>query len=270
MPDTSTHSTLPQLLDGYRKAVADGNVNRVNELVRLTYHSTVIEGSSLTLSQTRNLIQNGQPILDKSLTDQVRMIDHHQALEQMLAMASQHEPLNRIALQAVAATLMAQTGGPIYSLLSSFDTRQGDLRIDSTMVGRRIVVAAHKLPAAIDELLKGINTRIHQLHTPRQVYDLSFETHFQLLTLHPFGAGNGLIARLLMNYIQHYHQLPLSQVYVGSRAAYLTSLDSHQFISKPKEYVLLADAPPINSVKLLKTIVLLTFRAKIGIVCDWL
>jgi Fic family protein len=144
----------------------------------------------------------------------------------MLAMASQRQPLNRIALQEVAATLMAQTGGPIYSLLSSFDTRQGDLRIDSAMVGMRLVVAAHKLPAAIEALLKGINTRIHQLHTPRQVYDLSFETHFQLLTLHPFGAGNGPMARLLMNYIQHYHQLPLSQVYVGSRAAYLTSLKS--------------------------------------------
>ncbi|QIP13746.1 filamentation induced by cAMP protein fic [Spirosoma aureum] len=226
MPDTSIPSTLPQLLDGYRKAVTDGNTNRMNELVRLTYYSTVIEGSSLTFAQTRNLIRNGQPILDKPLTDQGRIIDHHQALEQILSMASQREPLNRNALQEVAATLMAQSGGLIYSLLSSFDTRQGDLRIDSAMVGRRIVVAAHKLPAAIDELLKGINTRIHQLHTPRQVYDLSFETHFQLLTLHPFGAGNGPMARLLMNYVQHYHQLPLSQVYVGSRAAYLSSLES--------------------------------------------
>ena len=81
-------------------------------------------------------------------------------------MAAQGQPLNRIALQEVAATLMAQTGGLTYSLLSHFDVQKGDLRIDSATVGRRVVVAAHKLPAAIDELLKGINTRISQLKTP--------------------------------------------------------------------------------------------------------
>lgn len=47
------------------------------------------------------------------------------------------------------------------------------------LAGRRVLVAAHKLPAAIDELLKSINTRISQLKTPRQIYDLSFEAHFQ-------------------------------------------------------------------------------------------
>lgn len=154
------------------------------------------------------------------------MIDHHQALEQILAMASQRQPLNRIALQEVAATLMRQTGGLTYSLLNSFDTRQGDFRIDSAMVSRRVIVAAHKLPAAINELLKGINNRISQLKTPRQIYDLSFEAHFQLLSLHPFGAGNGPMARLLMNYIQHYHHLPLSLVYVDHRPSYLTALEA--------------------------------------------
>lgn len=154
------------------------------------------------------------------------MIDHHQSLEQILAKASQHEPLNRIALQDIAATLMAQTGEPTHSLLSSYDSRKGELRLDSALAGRRVLVAAYKLPAAIDELLKGLNSRISQLNTPRQIYDLSFEVHFQLLTLHPFGAGNGLMARLLMNYIQYYHNLPLSLVYVDHRPSYLTALEA--------------------------------------------
>lgn len=34
------------------------------------------------------------------------------------------------------------------------------------------------------------------------------------------------LARLLMSYIQHYHQLPLSVVYVGNRLAYLARLES--------------------------------------------
>ncbi|WP_461054673.1 hypothetical protein [Spirosoma arcticum] len=49
---------------------------------------------------------------------------------------------------------MHQTGGLIHSLLSSYDTRKGELRIDSAGAGRRMLVAAHKLPAALTELLK--------------------------------------------------------------------------------------------------------------------
>ncbi len=218
------HATLPQLLDRYRVAVMSRKDGELNDLVRLTYHSTAIEGSSLSLSEAQNLIQNGETISNKSLTDQWQMINHHQALQKILAMASGREPLNRIALQDLAATLMRQTGGPTYSLLSQIDTSQGELRIDSALVGRRAVMAAHKLPAALDELLKKINTRISQLKTPRQIYDLSFEAHFQLLTLHPFGAGNGPTARLLMNYIQHYHHLPLGLVHVDHRLSYRYSL----------------------------------------------
>ncbi len=127
-------------------------------------------------------------------------------------MATQGEPLNRIALQDLAATLMRQTGEPTHSLLASVDTRAGELRIDNALAGKRVLVAAPKLPTALDALFKGINTRISQLKTPQQVYDLSFEAHFQLLTLNPFGAGNGPMARFLMSYIQHYYHLPLSGV----------------------------------------------------------
>jgi len=203
MKATPPDVTLPQLLDRYRAEIVGVRDRELGDLILHTYHSAAIEGSSLTLSQTQTLIQTGLPVPGKPLTDQWMMMDHHQAIQQILTLASQREPLNPTALQQVAATLMRQTGGPIHSLLSSFDTSKGELRIDSAMAGRRVLVTAHKLPAALAGLLKEINTCITQLKTPRQVYDLSFRAHYQLLTLHPFGAGNGLTARLLSSYIQH-------------------------------------------------------------------
>ena len=219
-------ATLPQLLNRYRTASAGVEEGTLDDLTLHTYHSMAIDGYSLTLPQTQTLLQNRIQIPGKPLTDQWAMIDHHQALQQILSLASQHEPINLIALQQVAATLMHQTGGLIHSLLSSYNTRKGELRIDNAGAGRRMLVAAHKLPAALTELLKEVNTRITQVKTPRQIYDLSFTAHFQLLTLHPFGVGNGRLARLLMSYIQHYHQLPLSLVYVDNPTAYLTRLES--------------------------------------------
>lgn len=220
-----TSGTLLQLLNRYRTAAGEVTSSVVNTHSLHTYHSIALEGSSLTVSQTQALLTEGRLLPGLPVADQLLLLDHHKALNEVLLLASQREPINRPALQRFASVLMHQTGGLKHSLLSSFDTSKGELRIDSAMAGRRQLVEAHKLPAALDALLKEINTAVALLKTPRQLYDLSFKAHFQLLTLHPFGAGNGPMARLLMSYVQQYHKLPLSLVYADSRAAYIKSLD---------------------------------------------
>ncbi len=69
MRATPTNATLPQLLDYYRAASTASKDGKRNDSIRLTYHSTAIEGAFLTLAQTRNLIQNGKLIPGKPLTD---------------------------------------------------------------------------------------------------------------------------------------------------------------------------------------------------------
>ena len=43
--------------------------------------------------------------------------------------------------------------------------------------------------------------------TFREQYELSFNAHFNLATIHPWVDGNGRAARLLMNYIQFCYSL---------------------------------------------------------------
>lgn len=219
-------ATLPQLIDRFRAAAINNNGYPLDPLILLTYHSTAIDGASLTLPQTKTLLQTGSLLDDHRQTDQLMIIDYHQTLGQILTMATQREPLNRLACQQLVANLMRQTGGPLHSLLSKIDTRKGDLRVDNALAGRDRLVSAHKLPVALAELLKDINNRINQFKTPRQLYDLSFQAHFDLLSLHPFGAGNGRMARLLMSYIQQYHGLPLSFVYTDQSRFYFTAIET--------------------------------------------
>ncbi|WP_461054616.1 hypothetical protein [Spirosoma arcticum] len=75
MRATPTNATLPHLLDRFRAAPTGSKDGKLNNLIRLTYQSTAIEGSCLTLAQTRNLIQNGKLIPGKPLIDQLRMVD---------------------------------------------------------------------------------------------------------------------------------------------------------------------------------------------------
>ncbi|GAB3219925.1 hypothetical protein [Spirosoma arcticum] len=93
-----TNATLPQLINHYRTVSACIEMGTLNDLTLHTYHSMAIDGYSLTLPQTQALLQNRIQIPGKPLTYQWAMIDHHQALQQILSLASQHEPINLIAL----------------------------------------------------------------------------------------------------------------------------------------------------------------------------
>ena len=54
--------------------------------------------------------------------------------------------------------------------------------------------------------------------------NLSFDAHFNLVSIHPFYDGNGRTSRLLMNYIQRFFELPLAIVFNESKADYIQAL----------------------------------------------
>ncbi|MBU0765638.1 MAG: Fic family protein, partial [Bacteroidetes bacterium] len=43
----------------------------------------------------------------------------------------------------------------------------------------------------------------------KTIYQLSFDVHFNLVSIHPWADGNGRTCRLVMNYYQLMHLLPL-------------------------------------------------------------
>lgn len=54
---------------------------------------------------------------------------------------------------------------------------------------------------------------------------LAFNTHFELVSIHPFGDGNGGISRLMMNYILTYFELPMTIVFKQDRIKYIDALE---------------------------------------------
>ena len=58
----------------------------------------------------------------------------------------------------------------------------------------------------------------------REQYELSFNAHLNLVTIHPWVDGNGRTARLLMNYIQFCYNLFPTKIFKEDREEYISAL----------------------------------------------
>jgi len=65
----------------------------------------------------------------------------------------------------------------------------------------------------------------HSASIEDQLY-LSFDAHFDLVSIHSFYDGNGRTARLLMNFIQSYFSLPLGIVFKEDKSEYFDALEA--------------------------------------------
>ena len=81
-----------------------------------------------------------------------------------------------------------------------------------------------KVPAKVEELCAILQEKQKTVGTFREQYELSFNAHLNLVTIHPWVDGNGRTARLLINYIQFCHHLFPTKIFKEDREAYILSL----------------------------------------------
>ena len=81
-----------------------------------------------------------------------------------------------------------------------------------------------KVPVKVDELCAILQKKQKKMGTFREQYELSFNAHLNLVTIHPWVDGDGRTARLLMNYIQFCYHLFPTKIFKGDREEYILSL----------------------------------------------
>lgn len=60
--------------------------------------------------------------------------------------------------------------------------------------------------------------------TVDELYNMSFDAHFKLVTIHPWADGNGRMARLLMNWMQFEFGLIPSRILAEDKEEYIKAL----------------------------------------------
>jgi len=192
----------------------------------ITHHSTAIEGSTLTEKQAVNLLEYGTTAGSKPIEHHFMILDYFKALEFTLKAAREEKAVTIPLLQAIASKVKINTGETVNTVLGTYETAKGDFRLGSVRAGTRTFPDHKKVPAMIKKLCDNINKEIQTAKSFEDRCNLAFKAHFDFVSIHPFGDGNGRTSRLLMNYIQARFNLPLSIVFKQDRIKYVTALEN--------------------------------------------
>ena len=178
--------------------------------VELTFTSNAIEGNTLTLRETAEVIEHGITIGGKPLRDHLEAQDHHDALRWMRAMADTDMRLGEATITELHRRIVARSQPEIGGIYSRFPRRIAG--------SAAIFPNAAKLPQLMGELGDWLRTAPA---TPATAFD----AHYRLTAIHPFSDGNGRTARLLMNLLLLRGGYPPVAVRPEDRIAYLAALE---------------------------------------------
>ena len=199
-------------------------------LYSLITHSTAIEGSTLTEAEAQMLFDEGLTAKGKPLVYHLMNEDLKKAYELAKTDSVSLIPITSAFLQKLNATLMRTTGSVHNVMGGSFDSSKGDFRLCGVTagIGGWSYMNYQKVPAKVDELCALLQEKQKIVGTLREQYELSFNAHLNLVTIHPWVDGNGRTARLLMNYIQFCHNLFPTKIFKEDREEYILSLRQSQ------------------------------------------
>lgn len=197
-------------------------------LYSIITHSTAIEGSTITELENQIMFDNGIAIKGKSIVEQNMNLDLKAAYERMLIYARSHTDITVDRLKELSALTMKNTGAEYHTALGDFSSVNGDLRLLNVTagVGGKSYMAFNKVPQKLKDFCDNLNAirRNTSSMTMQQLYDLSFDAHYNLVTIHLWADGNGRMARLLMNWLQFEYGLIPSRIFSDNKEEYIKAL----------------------------------------------
>lgn len=179
--------------------------------IDFTYNSTTIEGNTLTLIETKAVIEDNISIGGKELREIYEVINHNKAFNYVKSSIEKKEKLDEEKLKDIHQILTENImQGGIY--------RNTDVRI----------TGANHTPPTPNEMynqLKFFYDDLEKNNEKMNPIELAAWTHAEFVRIHPFIDGNGRTSRLIMNYqLMKNGFLPIN-IKVEDRLKYYNTLD---------------------------------------------
>ncbi|WP_443936605.1 Fic family protein [Pedobacter sp. MW01-1-1] len=214
-----------KLIEKYKNlGIADVIDHEKFSNISVVHHSTVLEGSTLTEVETQVLIDEGLTPKGKPLMHSLMVTDHFSALQFALREAQAKRPVSVSLIQELNSLLIRNTGLVYNTPLGTVDATKGEFRKGNVTAGDTYFPNYDKVISLTKNLVDAIAQAMKPDLSLLEQVKLSFDAHYNLVSIHPFYDGNGRTSRLLMNYIQAYYKLPLAIVHQQSKVDYIEAL----------------------------------------------
>jgi Fic family protein len=201
-------------IDEYEKVPASAREKEVESfMVKFTYNTQKIEGSTLSLRETAILLEKEYTPGNRPLSDVKETEAHKNVFNEMLSFEKE------LSFQTI-----------LYWHRELFNATKPDIagRVRNHQVA---ISGSEYLPpmpvelnAELRDLFRWYNRNKSKLHP----VELAALFHYRLVTIHPFGDGNGRTARLVMNFILNKHDYPMLDIPYRSRNSYYNALEKAQ------------------------------------------
>jgi Fic family protein len=181
-------------------------------LVEWTYHSNAIEGNTLTLQETRLILETGLTIGGKSLCEHFEVTNHRSAIHFVQSLVDEAQAPTPFLVRQIHQLVLAQID----------DDSAGQYR----HLPVRIAGSAHTPPDAweVERLMLAWSDWLSAESRSLHPVERAAIAHHRLVAIHPFIDGNGRTARLVMNLLLMQAGYPPTIIEQTTRLQYYRAL----------------------------------------------
>lgn len=204
-----------EALEQGRDAIPELTLNSFEQAfeIEYTHNSTAIEGNTLTLIETKLLLEDGISIGGKALREIYEQVNHQKAYHFVKDCISKELPLDEKAVKEIHALLMDHIlVGGVY--------RSVDVYISGA---QHTPPSPNEMYRQIKEFYADITWKSCDLNP----IELAAWTHAEFVKIHPFPDGNGRTSRLIMNYQLMANGFPAISIAKENRLNYFNALEAY-------------------------------------------
>ncbi|MBU2589903.1 MAG: Fic family protein [Nanoarchaeota archaeon] len=177
--------------------------------VKFTYDSQRIEGSTLSLRETANLLEKGISPNEKPVQD-IKEAEAHQKL--FLEILDYEKDLSLAVVLDWHKELLCNS------------------KIAGLIRKHQVLISGSKFKPPFSAELEVLLREFFSWYVKSKIHpvELAALVHLKFVTIHPFADGNGRISRLMMNFVLSKHDFPLLDIHYEDRNSYYNALERSQ------------------------------------------
>lgn len=181
-------------------------------IVRWTFHSNAIEGNTLTLLETKVVLE-GITVGGKALREHFEAINHRDAILYVKDIIKKQEPFSEWQIRNIHRLILKNID----------DENAGQYRQQNVLISGATANPPDYtlLNEKMAQFIDWYNTEAHNLHPVER----AAKVYADFVGIHPFVDGNGRTSLLLMNLELLKSGYPPSIITVENRLAYYEALD---------------------------------------------